>query len=286
MELHYSGHKRAPSRHNEKVILFDARYQPGAGPQPVIIFIHGFKGFKDWGPFNLMAAYWAQQGFVSVKLNLSHNGTTPEQPTDFADLEAFSKNNFSIELDDIGTLIDHLHSPESQVPAAVMNLQQLYLVGHSRGGGLAMLKAAEDPRVKALATWAAIADIDKRWAPEVLAQWKKEGTLLVPNSRTGQDMPLDYQLVQDYKANHARLNIPQAVKKLTVPHLVVHGTNDEAVPHEMALDLNAWSQHSTLHSLPEQNHTFGARHPYTGTELQGAFKDVVQLTSNYFKNLA
>ena len=37
----------------------DATYQPGPGPRPVIVFVHGFKGFKDWGHFGELARYFA-----------------------------------------------------------------------------------------------------------------------------------------------------------------------------------------------------------------------------------
>ena len=49
-----------------------------------------------------MADRFADAGFVFVKFNLSHNGTTIEHPIDFVDLEAFGNNNFAKELDDLG----------------------------------------------------------------------------------------------------------------------------------------------------------------------------------------
>ncbi len=84
--------------HN-KPILADIRYISNQDKKPLILFVHGFKGFKDWGIFNMMADEFAKKGFVFMKINLSHNGTTPEQLIDFADLEAFGNNNFTIELD-------------------------------------------------------------------------------------------------------------------------------------------------------------------------------------------
>ena len=56
---------------------------------PLIIFCHGYKGFKDWGAWNLMAEAFAKIGFCFIKFNFSHNGGTIEQPIDFPDLEAF-----------------------------------------------------------------------------------------------------------------------------------------------------------------------------------------------------
>ena len=65
----------------------DICYENNESPQPVVIYAHGFNGFKDWGNFDLVAAKFAAEGFVFVKFNFSHNGTTPQQPETFADLD-------------------------------------------------------------------------------------------------------------------------------------------------------------------------------------------------------
>ena len=74
--------------------------------KPIVIFCHGYKGFKDWGAWNLMAEAFAEAGFFFIKFNFSHNGGTVEQPIDFPDLEAFGNNNYTKELDDLESVID------------------------------------------------------------------------------------------------------------------------------------------------------------------------------------
>ena len=78
------------STHGERSMLGDIRYKSTNELKPIILFVHGFKGFKDWGHFNLIADWFAENGFIYVKFNLSHNGTNPENPNDFVDLNAFS----------------------------------------------------------------------------------------------------------------------------------------------------------------------------------------------------
>ena len=90
----------------EKSILLDCFYNKTETAKAIIIFAHGFKGFKDWGHFDYMANCFAEAGFVFIKFNFSHNGTTPEDPLNFGDLEAFGNNNFTIELDDFKNVID------------------------------------------------------------------------------------------------------------------------------------------------------------------------------------
>ena len=85
-----------PGKHN-KPIITDVFYTENNTPKPVVIFCHGYKGFKDWGAWDLMAKAFAEAGFFFVKFNFSHNGGTAEQPIDFPDLEAFGNNNYTKE---------------------------------------------------------------------------------------------------------------------------------------------------------------------------------------------
>ena len=80
---------------DKKPILLDIYYTGKKKEKPVVIFCHGYKGFKDWGAWHLVAEAFAETGFCFVKFNFSHNGGTVENPIDFPDLEAFANNNFS-----------------------------------------------------------------------------------------------------------------------------------------------------------------------------------------------
>ena len=59
-----------------KAFLADAVYPDQAENLPLIIFCHGYKGYKDWGAWSLMAEKFAVNGYFFVKFNYSHNGTT------------------------------------------------------------------------------------------------------------------------------------------------------------------------------------------------------------------
>ncbi|WP_035567598.1 alpha/beta hydrolase family protein [Hymenobacter sp. IS2118] len=266
----------------------DATYQATGQAKPVVVFVHGFKGFKNWGHFPLLADFFAERGFVFVKLNLSHNGLVVGGTGDLEDLDAFGRNNFSIELDDIGQVIDALFTPgATPVPAAEMNLSRLSLVGHSRGGGLVLLKAAEDPRVHAVATWAGIADIDQRWPQSVLDEWQRAGVLHVPNLRTGQQLPLHYQILEDYVANRPRLDIPHNVRRrVRQPLLLVHGESDETVPLTAAHALQQLKPDAELLLVPGAGHMFGGAHPWPATTLPEPAQLVAEHTADFFQRQA
>ena len=273
------------SPHHDKPITYDLRYLPDGSRKPVVIFVHGFKGFKDWGYFNLLADTFARAGFVYLKVNLSHNGTTPEHPTDFADLEAFGQNNFTKEMDDVGVLIDHVLSPAFAVDSREVDPHRLFLIGHSRGGSLVILKGYEDERVTGVVTLAAVSDLAQRWTKEQLTAWKEQGVQYIPNSRTGQNMPLDYQMVEDYYLHQARFNVPEALKNLGKPLLAFHGTDDETVPVQAAHDIEAWSDTAEVEILGGANHVFGGKHPYEVADLPPAVEQIASRTIRFLKEI-
>ena len=131
---------------DNKEMLVDLTYKGSSENRKVVIFSHGFKGFKDWGCFPLVSRCFAEQNFVFVKFNFSHNGTTLENPSDFKDLESFGNNNFSKELYDLDKVISWICSK--------FKSPEITLLGHSRGGGISMLKASSDTRIKNVVSWA------------------------------------------------------------------------------------------------------------------------------------
>ncbi len=142
-----------------------------------------------------------------------------------------------------------------------MDHQKIYLLGHSRGGGITILKAAEDARISKIATWAAVGDFSNRYSRDQVNAWKEKGRLDVVNGRTGQTLPLYYQLYQDLKKNSSRLDIPKASTKITVPFLIIHGTDDKVVSFEEAKRLRDSCFSSQLLSIENSGHTFEGKHP-------------------------
>jgi dienelactone hydrolase len=263
--------------------LADVFYKENNDKKPVVIFSHGFAGFKDWGAFDLMAQAFAEAGFVFVKHNFSHDGTTLDQPTEFADVEAFGNNNISKELDDLGAVIDWVCSDSFPVDKNEVNTQELYLIGHSRGGGIVMLKAGEDPRVKKVAPWNSVNEFGKYWKKEEMDKIKKDGVIYVTNSRTKQSLPIYWQMYEDYFAHLDRLYIPDVVRRLTIPMVIIHGTNDETVPYAAAQEIKEWKPDAVLVPIEGANHVFGARHPWAEETMPAYLNKAVAETVRFFK---
>ena len=273
------------SKHGDRKFTADARFIENETAKPVIIFNHGFKGFKDWGPFDLLSEEFANAGFVFIKMNFSHNGTTPDNPYDFADLEAFARNNFCIELDDTGVLIDHLLLEGTPIPKKELDLSRIFNIGHSRGGAHAILKAKEDSRIKAVVTWAAVNNLESWHSKEEIDHWKKVGRIFIHNSRTNQDMPLDFQLVENFTANRERLQVPEAVKNMSIPMLSIHGTDDPTVPVNAVKEIGSWNPNVLIEIIEGAGHAFGGTHPFTGVTLPDDLKKVRDLTIEFLKRI-
>ena len=270
------------SKHG-RPFLADVYYRETRIQKPVVVFSHGFKGFKDWGAFDLVADTFAEAGFVFVKFSFSHNGTTIDHPVDFVDLEAFGNDNISIELDDLGVVIDWVCSEQFPVAEREYDKEQLFLCGHSRGGGISILKAREDARVKKLCTWGSVNEIGKYWKQEEMDKIKRDGVIFIPNLRTNQMMPIKWQMYEDYFANIDRLFITDAVKKLTVPFQIIHGAKDETVPVSSAREMHKWCKHSKLVIVETGNHNFGGKHPWDKNELPHDLQTVVTASIDFYR---
>ena len=254
-------------------ILLDVRSGGRGTPRPAVLVLHGFKGFKDWGMFPVLAEHIARAGMTAVSFNLSGSGV--DDGGDFAFPDRFGHATFSGDLHDLDTVVVALSEGGLGVPTPT----SVGIVGHSRGGGVAVLHTAYDARVRALVTWSAVSTV-ARWSPEEIEQWRSEGTLRIVNSRTGQVLQLHTDALDDIEKNGAgSLNIAAASAQITVPWLVVHGAEDETVPGPEADALVKANRRgdSQLLRIEGAGHTFGAVHPFQGStpELERAIDATV-----------
>jgi uncharacterized protein len=242
-------------------ILIDVRAGGRGSPRPAVVVIHGFKGFKDWGLWPALAERLARAGLSAVTFNLSGSGV--DDTGEFTYPERFGHNTFSAEVQDLRRVTDALAAGDLGVAPPT----GLGLLGHSRGGGIAVLHTANDPRVRALVTWAAISTVD-RWPAFQRAAWRTAGVSEVKNVRTGQVLPLYTDVLDDVERNAAALDIEAAARRVAVPWLIVHGTGDDAVALAEGERLAAASPHARFLAMDGAGHTFGAVHPWRGATAE------------------
>ncbi|MGK2961798.1 MAG: alpha/beta hydrolase family protein [Gemmatimonadaceae bacterium] len=223
-------------------------------PAGTVVICHGFKGFARFAFFPQLAGKLAEAGLTAITFDFSGSGIG-EDRENFTNQLAFTHNTFTQELDDIEAVV-----AEARVHGWIGG--GYGLMGHSRGGGMAILHAARDADVNALVTWAAISHVS-RWPPEQVADWRQRGYIDVPNARTGQTIPVSIELLGEIEElGETRLNIAAAAERVRAPWLIIHGDADETVSVSEAQHLAAIAGNTCRLSVIEGgNHTLGGKHP-------------------------
>ncbi|WP_372633523.1 alpha/beta hydrolase family protein [Fodinibius sp.] len=257
---------------------------------PLILFLHGFKGFKDWGAFPEACASLSSAGFAVLAMNFSLNGVGKSM-TEFDQLDLFARETLSQDLEDVGSLIqafkdDAIDFDTSKSLSTTIDPSRIGLLGHSRGGHTAVAAAAEYPEVQCLVTWSAVADYNARWSDKMIADWRERGVTEIINGRTGQVMPVKKTVYEDAQANADRLMAIKRVRELNLPALFIHSKGDEAVPYDEAEKLfnQCPSDHKELKLMPDSGHTFDTSHPFEDETFPDTFQQVLHHTRQWFQN--
>jgi putative redox protein len=154
------------------------------------------------------------RGIATLRFDFSYVG---ESEGEFADL------TFRGEVEDLGGAWDFLHEHVAG-PIGVL--------GSSMGGAVALLFAAAEPGVRALATVAAVAHPQRILAelrPAELERWRKEGELSLGGVR------LRSAFLEDVQT----LDVVAACREVRCPTFVAHGDADRVVPCTDAEEIGA-----------------------------------------------
>lgn len=179
----------------------------------VVVTVHGLDGSKDWGFFPWLSEYLCESGIVAVRFTMSHNGAYTVQIQELLNVVAYARAHFR------------------GLP--------LFLLGHSRGGGVALLAAREIETLAGVITWSAIARAD-HWGDADVS-----GTAVLA----------------DFEANRERLDILDSASRLQVPLLAIHGANDTSVPPEESREIVSRARDASLLLIGGASHTFNTIHP-------------------------
>jgi len=234
----------------------------------LVVIVHGFKGFKDWGFFPWLAEFLCSDRAAVCRFNMSRSGIGDNLET-FERLDLFADDTYSAQIDD---LIDVVQWCQSRVDLPT------FLVGHSRGGGVALLAAEKVEHLTGIATWNSISRVD-RWDEATKRQWRGDGYQDVINSRTRQVMRMSTRMLDDYEAHRQRLDILGAVVKIEVPMLVVSGARDESVPAGESREIVAYARDASLVVIDNASHTFNAIHPLV--DIPGELSIAAAVTSRF-----
>jgi pimeloyl-ACP methyl ester carboxylesterase len=195
-----------------------------------VVIVHGFRGFKDWGFFPWLSEYLCAAGAVAVRFNMSRAGIG--EVNDRIDrLDLLRDDTYTIQIHDLIDVVSYTRSRFRGLP--------LFILGHSRGGGIALLAAREIDDLAGVITWSAIARAD-RW----------EGIDVTATA-----------VLADFEANRKRLDVLASASGLRVPLLAVHGSSDKSVPPDDSRAIAAKAKDASLLTIDGASHTYNAIHP-------------------------
>lgn len=262
----------------------DLRYAHVSGKCPVIVFLHGFKGFKDWGPWPTLMNRLAEAGFITLAFNFSHNGIG-EDLQNFTELDRFARGTFTRDLQEVCDVLRAVTESGLPIDPSLIDTTRIGLLGHSRGASTAILAARYTSNVKAVCALAPVATFG-RWTERQADVWRESGHTELTNSRTGQILRLNSTLLDDYEQHRDRLNILQAAAHIAhrqKPLLIVAASEDMTaqLKEAEAIAKAATGPATKLEVVPRTGHTFGTEHPFAGTTP--AFEKVAELTSSFFE---
>lgn len=265
----------------DKLISADLSFKKYETAVPICLFIHGFKGFKDWGAWPIAAQVFALKELPFLKFNFSHNGTSPKHLTEFVDLKAFGRNTISKQLDEVKMVMDFIEKKKEDLPFDWNG--EFYVIGHSLGGAIALISTIEDERISKCACWSAVSSFDRYLKLADPKEWEKDGVIYIDNARTGQKMPLYFEYFQDIQKHRGRFDIIENLQDVTKDILLVHAEKDETVGPEHAEALYSAVAHAVKVEIENADHTYNVKHPLEEKKIPVQFAQLMEETIEFFK---
>jgi pimeloyl-ACP methyl ester carboxylesterase len=256
-------------------------YNEGLKNLPLVIILHGFKGWKDWGFIPYLSKSIAQSNAIVIRFDFSLNGMI-----EGSDLVAhpgkFASNTVSREISDVtevfskfkdGTLV------EGKSYEDIWN-GKVFMVGHSLGGAISIL-ASEVIKPDGLVLLASISRF-ARYTDRQKEQWRKDGCLRFTNNRTGQELSINLSYLEDIEQNNYNEKLMSALKNFNHPVLILHGSEDMTVPVSEANEIAGALKNNhglRMKIIERTGHTFGVEHPFTKTNQ--ALEDLITETKQF-----
>jgi alpha-beta hydrolase superfamily lysophospholipase len=246
-------------------------------PAPAVVGLHGFKGFRRWGFWPRIASSMNAAGLAFVGIDMSHNGVGAGG-LEFDEPERFEANTWANEEEDLGRVLAALRAGLLPEPRR-LDASRVALLGHSRGGALAVVRAASDAGIRATVALAPIATVC-RFDPSVLERGRRNGFIPIVNARTGQVLHLGAAAIAEMDSRTDLHDIAAShAARLGSPLLVVHGEADTSVPADEGRALAAAAPRGRYLGIAGADHVLGCRHPWAGTTP--AFEEFIAAASDF-----
>jgi pimeloyl-ACP methyl ester carboxylesterase len=248
---------------------------------PAIVMAHGFLGFKDWAFFPWTAQFFAEAGFPVIRFNFSGSGMGPQVDGPFEELAAFREDSISKQVEDLRSIV-HC-AVQGKFEPDLEPQKNVLLWGHSRGGAVCFLAAANAPQVKGIATWSSISRVN-RDRYQIKQAWRNLGVSQFESSRTGQALEYSTVFLDDAETWGKQGDVPTFLHHLKIPVLLIHGAEDTSVMPDESESLAAIYPQARLAILAGTNHKFNSDHPFT--RPSAGLTQAAEMTLDFYSGLA
>ena len=206
-----------------------------AGSDVWVIMAHGFTGHKSEAGwlFTTTARALAAAGLNVLRFDFAGSG---DSDGTFEDMSP------ATEIADLNRAVDW---------ARARGARRVGMLGLSMGGGVSICAAADRPDVAALVAWSPVPDL-RAWSMMAFPAAAWEGAMEGKAYAHG-----PYTLGARFFLDCRRLDIPAAYARLSMPKLIVEGTNDLAgLQSGNYLNHLAAREPKRMHLIPGADHVF------------------------------
>ncbi|SFL00717.1 hypothetical protein SAMN03159341_102687 [Paenibacillus sp. 1_12] len=240
---------------NELFIRGEATLVEEQIAKPVLVISHGFRGYKDWGFWPYVTAWFAERGFYVVHFDFSRVGA---QNSGADEVSVQRLSTVSRELSDLGAILANLR--EHKLPLAEQaDIDRITLLGHSRAGGSNIIFAAEHSYISAVIAW--------NGGPP-------------PKAVAGNPNPF---INDDVEHNKQRFDTARLLASLTSPVLIIQGNKDREALLEGQRLLKEAAPNQTYVSIRDADHFFGGEHPFHHTTPY--LEEALEVTHSFITKL-
>ncbi|MBA0777547.1 hypothetical protein Gotri_005557 [Gossypium trilobum] len=261
-----------PNKHGEKLVGLLHETES----KEIVILCHGFRSRKDYNTMTNLAAAFETEGISVFRFDFAGNGwrvlgiistfkgrvrvlVTVEEESE----GSFQYGNYYREADDLHAVIQHF-SGESRVVSAIL--------GHSKGGNVVLLYASKYQDIRIVVNVSGRYDLKRgiaeRLGEEFMEIIKKDGHIDVKNKTGGYLFSfldvydflrgVEYRVTEEALMDSLRTDMHEACLKIDKECrvLTVHGSADEIISVEDALEFSKVIPNHQLHIIEGANHGY------------------------------
>ncbi|KAF3675113.1 putative translation machinery-associated protein 22 [Capsicum annuum] len=224
------------NQQNEKLVgvLHDT------GSTEIVVLCHGFRSSKDFDTMVNLAVALEKEGISAFRFDFPGNGESEG---------SFQYGNYRREADDLHSVVEYFNGANREVTA---------VLGHSKGGDVVLLYASKYHNVHTIINLSGRYNLEKgiaeRLGKDFLKIIKKDGFIDVKN-RAGE---IDYRVTNESLMDRLDTNMHDACLQIDkgCRVLTVHGSADEIIPVEDALEFDKIIPNHKLHIIEGANHSY------------------------------